>query len=131
MGGERVPVKSPDVETGDGPPGPVEAGLRDTTLELRSFKEYFREIHGFGCVFLAKITRKRKTASPGRNRRSHENDHPEEGGADEATAVIAETTANLAHLARRHGLEMLDYLLRMTHLEAEERLRLRSRRKLS
>jgi hypothetical protein len=45
--------------------------------------------------------------------------------------LIAETTASLARLARRHQLEMLDYLLRMTHLEAEERLRLRSRRKLS
>jgi hypothetical protein len=50
---------------------------------------------------------------------------------DEATALIAETTASLATLARRHQLDMLDYLLRMVHLEAEERLRLRSQRKLS
>jgi len=80
---------------------------------------------------LTKTARKRKTASPGRVRRSHDDDHPEEGGADEATALIAETTAGLARLARRHGLDMLDYLLRMAHLEAEERLRLRSRRRLS
>jgi hypothetical protein len=52
-------------------------------------------------------------------------------GADEATEFIAETSASLATLARRHHLDMLDYLLRMVHLEAEERLRLRSQRKLS
>jgi hypothetical protein len=54
-----------------------------------------------------------------------------EGDPDEATELIAETTANLAALARRHRLDMLEYLLRMAHLEAEERLRLLSRRKLS
>ena len=79
---------------------------------------------------MTKSARKRKSASPGGDRSSHD-DEPEEGGADEATALIAETTANLARLARRHQLDMLDYLLRMAHLEAEERLRLRSRRKLS
>lgn len=82
--------------------------------------------------FLTKTARRRKSVSPGGGRRSYSyDDDPEEGGADEATALIAETTASLARLARRHQLEMLDYLLRMTHLEAEERLRLRSRRKLS
>jgi hypothetical protein len=87
--------------------------------------------------FLTKTARRRKSGSPGGDRRSHDDDpdspddDPEEGGADEATALIAETTAELARLARRHRLEMLDYLLRMAHLEAEERLRLRSRRKLS
>lgn len=52
-------------------------------------------------------------------------------GPDEVTALIAETTEHLARLARNYRLDMLDYLLRMANLEAEERLRLRSRRKLS
>ena len=81
--------------------------------------------------FLTKPARKRKRMSPGRERRQLHDDILEEGGADEVTALIAETTQRLARIARRHHLEMLDYLLRMTHLEAEERLRLRSRRKLS
>jgi hypothetical protein len=81
--------------------------------------------------FLTKPTRKRKRMSPSREPRQLPDDISEEGGADEATALIAETTQKLARIARRHNLEMLDYLLRMTHLEAEERLRLRSRRKLS
>ena len=46
-------------------------------------------------------------------------------------AFIAETVAELARLARRHKLEMLGHLLGMAQLEAEERLRLRSKRKLS
>ncbi|MET0677829.1 MAG: hypothetical protein ABW175_18680 [Bradyrhizobium sp.] len=57
--------------------------------------------------------------------------HAGEGGPDEAAAVIAEAAEELARLARRHGLEMLDYLLGMTQLEATERLRLRSQRRLS
>jgi hypothetical protein len=81
--------------------------------------------------FLTKPPRKRKRMSPGREPHPLHDEISEEGGVDEATALIAETTQKLARLARRHNLEMLDYLLRMTHLEAEERLRLRSRRKLS
>ena len=81
--------------------------------------------------FLTKPARKRKRMSPSRERRHPPDDLLEEDGVDEATALIAETTQRLAGIARRHHLEMLDYLLRMTHLEAEERLRLRSRRKLS
>lgn len=49
---------------------------------------------------------------------------------DAAAALIAEVTASLSHLAQRHHLDMLDYLLRMANLEAEEHLRLRSRRRL-
>lgn len=49
---------------------------------------------------------------------------------DAAAAMIAEVTASLAQLAQRHHLDMLDYLLRMAHLEAEEHLRLRSRHRL-
>ena len=46
-------------------------------------------------------------------------------------AFIAETVADLGKLARRHRLEILDHLLGMAQLEAEEHLRLRSKRKLS
>ena len=81
--------------------------------------------------FLTKPRRKRKRTSPGGEPDPLHDEISADGGADEATALIAETTQKLARLARRHDLEMLDYLLRMTHLEAEERLRLRSRRKLS
>ena len=52
-------------------------------------------------------------------------------GQEEAAALIAETAANLADLARRHELEMLHHLLAMVQLEAEEHIRLRSKRKLS
>ena len=54
-----------------------------------------------------------------------------EGGPDEAAALIAEAVAELAGLARRHKLDMLGFLLGMTQLEAEEHLRLRSKRTLS
>jgi hypothetical protein len=46
-------------------------------------------------------------------------------------AFIAETVAELAKLARRHRLDVLSHLLGMAQLEAEERLRLRSKPKLS
>jgi hypothetical protein len=55
----------------------------------------------------------------------------EEGGPDEAVAFIAETVAELVKLAERHRIEVLGHLLGMAQLEAEERLRTRSRRKLS
>jgi hypothetical protein len=56
---------------------------------------------------------------------------PGEGGPDEAAQFIAEATAHLARLARSHRLDHLSYLLAMARLEAEEHVRLRSRRKLS
>ena len=55
----------------------------------------------------------------------------EEGGPDEAVAFIAETVTELVKLAERHRLEVLAHLLRMAQLEAEERLRTRSKHKLS
>lgn len=81
-------------------------------------------------IFLTRPARKRKRTSARREPRRRHDDISDDG-VDEAAALIAETTQTLARLARRHNLEMLDYLLRMTHLEAEEWLRLRSRRKLS
>ncbi|UWU89860.1 hypothetical protein [Bradyrhizobium sp. CB1015] len=58
-------------------------------------------------------------------------EEPGEGGADEAVAFIAEQTGALRKLAERHKLDVLHYLLGMTQLEADEHLRLRTRRKLS
>jgi hypothetical protein len=85
--------------------------------------------------FLSRIGDGRKRAASGRDRRSRNQEPIEEangeGGPDEATAFIGETVAELAKLARRHKLGVLDYLLAMVQLEAEERLRLRSKRKLS
>ncbi|WP_244541823.1 hypothetical protein [Afipia sp. GAS231] len=46
-------------------------------------------------------------------------------------AFIAETVAELAKLAKNHQLEVLSHLLGMAQLEAEERMRTRSKRKLS
>ena len=58
-------------------------------------------------------------------------DPPGDGGPDEAASFIADTVAELALLARRHRLGVLVRLLEMAQLEAEERVRLRSKRKLS
>jgi hypothetical protein len=74
--------------------------------------------------------RKRKrAASTGRG--APRGDEPGEGGAEEAVAFIAEQVASLRKLAARHNLDVLHYLLGMTQLEADEHLRLRSKRKLS
>jgi hypothetical protein len=70
-------------------------------------------------------------ASSPKRRRSHSGEPPGEGGPDEAATLIAEQAGNLARLARRHRLDHLSYLLALAQLEAEEHLRLRSRRKLS
>ena len=51
------------------------------------------------------------------------------GGPEEAAAFIAETSAELSKIAKRHGLETLKHLLDMTQLDAVEWLR--NRRKLS
>ncbi len=59
------------------------------------------------------------------------NDPPGDGGPEEAASFIAESVAELALLARRHELGMLVRLLEMAQLEAEERVRLRSKRRLS
>ena len=73
----------------------------------------------------------RKRTASRRNRRSPTDELDGEGGPDEAVAFIAETVAELTKLAKRHRLEILIHLLGMAQLEAEERLRLRSKRKLS
>ena len=76
----------------------------------------------------------RKRKASGKSRTSPTGnvaDRGEEGGPDEAVAFIAETVAELVKLAERHRLEVLGHLLGMAQLEAEERLRTRSKRKLS
>jgi hypothetical protein len=80
---------------------------------------------------LAKTKSRPKRASGRAKRRSQSGEPAEEGGPDEAAAFIAETSADLSQLARRHRLDLLGHLLRMAQLEAEEHLRLRSKRKLS
>ena len=73
----------------------------------------------------------RKRAASGKNRRSPTDERGGEGGPDEAVAFIADTVAELVKLAERHRLEVLGHLLGMAQLEAEERLRTRSKHKLS
>ena len=73
----------------------------------------------------------RKRTASGRSRTSPTDQRGEEGGPDEAVAFIAETVAELVKLAERHRLEVLGHLLGMAQLEAEERLRTRSKHKLS
>ena len=46
-------------------------------------------------------------------------------------AFIAESLPALVRLAQRHDLDLIAHLLGMTLMEAEEYLRLRSKRKLS
>lgn len=75
--------------------------------------------------------RKHKPAPSAGGEASGGDDPPGEGGPDEAVAFIAETVPGLRKLAERHNLGVLHHLLGMVQLEAEERLRLRSRRKLS
>jgi hypothetical protein len=83
--------------------------------------------------FLTRAGRPRKRVSSGKNKnkRSRTDEPREEGGPDEAATFIAETSADLARLARRHKLDMLSHLLGMAQMEAEEHLRLRSKKKLS
>jgi hypothetical protein len=52
---------------------------------------------------------------------------PSDGGPAEAAHYIKGAVHDLGHLARRHHLDMLAYLLDMVYLEAEESLRLRRR----
>ena len=83
---------------------------------------------GWGLV--TKPGKKRARAASGVPEGSR-HEEPGEGGADEAVAFIAEQVGALRTLAGRHKLDVLHYLLGMTKLEADEHLRLRSKRKLS
>ena len=81
--------------------------------------------------FLSKARGSRKRAASGGAKRSSADERDGEGGPDEAVAFIAETVAELVKLAKNHQLELLTHLLGMAQLEAEERMRTRSKRKLS
>ena len=81
--------------------------------------------------FLSKARSGRKRTASGGARRSSSDERNGEGGPDEAVAFIAETVAELLKLAKSHQLEVLSHLLGMVQLEAEERMRTRSKRKLS
>ncbi|MDE5447132.1 hypothetical protein GWG65_38640 [Bradyrhizobium sp. CSA207] len=79
---------------------------------------------------MTKPVRKRARETSGGQGRSRA-EEPGEGGVEEAVAFIAEQVGALRKLAERHKLDVLHYLLGMTKLEADEHLRLRSKRKLS
>lgn len=54
-----------------------------------------------------------------------------DGGPDEAALYIKGSVLELSRMARRHGHDLLSYLLDMAHLEAEEILRSSALRKPS
>jgi len=85
----------------------------------------------WSAVFLNKARGGRKRMASGGKDRFSGDESGGEGGPDEAVAFIAETVAELVRLARNHRLEVLGHLLGMAQLEAEERMRTRSKRKLS
>ncbi len=85
-------------------------------------------LNEFGCEFFGEGWGRKAS---GEERGTGPEEAGGEGGPDEAVAFIAETVAELAQLARRHRLDVLSHLLGMAQLEAEERLRFRSKRKLS
>ncbi|MGH6684297.1 MAG: hypothetical protein ACRECA_10360 [Pseudolabrys sp.] len=74
---------------------------------------------------------RRTGPAAGKNRYSSADEPRGDGGPDEAASFIAENVADLARLAQRHRLDMLGHLLRMSQLEAEEHVRLRSKPRLS
>ena len=78
-----------------------------------------------------KAARKRKRSSVPRRPRVAGNGRHEEADPDKAVAFIAEMLASLSNIARHHRLDVLTHLLSMAQLEAEEHVRLRSRRRLS
>ena len=82
-------------------------------------------------MFVEKAWGGRKRTASGRDRRPTTDESIGKGGPDGAVAFIAEAVAELSKLAKRHRLEILGHLLGMAQLEAEERLRLRSKSKLS
>ncbi len=69
--------------------------------------------------------------APSRLRQSDEAELRGEGDRDEAANFIAEAAGNLAEIAQSHGLHHLRYLLAVARMEAEEQVRLRSKRRLS
>jgi hypothetical protein len=81
-------------------------------------------------AFLSKTEGGRKRKASGRGR-SADDDAGGEGGPDDALVLIAAAVTELARLAQRNKFELLDHLLAMARLEADEQLRARCRRRLS
>ena len=50
-------------------------------------------------------------------------EEPGDGGPGEAARFVSAATGELAQLSRRHGHDMLGYLLEMAQLEADEIVR--------
>ncbi len=61
-----------------------------------------------------------------RDERSEGSDEPGDGGPGEAAQFISTSAGELAQLSRRHGHEMLGYLLEMAQMEADEIVRRRT-----
>ncbi len=80
---------------------------------------------------MSKARGSRKRTASGGTQRFSTDERDGEGGPDEAVAFIAETVTELLKLAKSHQLEVLSHLLGMVQLEAEERMRTRSKKKLS
>ena len=72
----------------------------------------------------------RKRRASGRKQASKDEAHTEVS-PDEALALIATAVTKFGRLAQHHGFDVLDHLMAMARLEADELMRLRSRRKLS
>jgi hypothetical protein len=81
-------------------------------------------------LFFEEDRRPADARASGQGRRPENEESSGDGEPDEAAALTAEA-AELAAQARRHKLDMFNFLHRMAQLEVEERLRLRSRRNLS
>jgi len=82
---------------------------------------------------LGKAGGKRRSGTSQRSpskRQSAGSEPPGEGDRDEAADFIAEAVGNLADVAQSHGLDHLRYLLAVARMEAEEHIRLRSKRRL-
>src|SRR5258705_1069181 len=136
MGGEEAPVKSTNAAR-----EPSGATLYLASCEMRPrvapSKGLFlgNTLCRWDANFLSKAAGGRKRKASGKRRKSptdeRTDERGEEGGPDEAVAFIAETVAELVKLAERHRLEVLGHLLGMAQLEAGERLRTRSKHKLS
>lgn len=60
------------------------------------------------------------SAREGRSEDRQSDDEPGEGGPTEAASFVAEAVQDLAHLARRHRLDVLAHLLDMAQMEAED-----------
>jgi hypothetical protein len=62
-------------------------------------------------------------ATPDGSQRAQADRLPQDGGPGEAASFIAVAVSDLSTMARRHGLDMLGFLLDMARMEAEDRVR--------